>query len=953
MKHKFKISLLLLVALGLSFWLILNNLFVAALVADTSVNSWSSPSIIATKLLGPATTSLNHPNLYPNVDCSQISYRRASDSSIELGCFYRTAYGLIDADSYMTIFNGSSEALPIIPYNPQELLVAWPGTADVLTLDSALNEGVYLGMYKNIYTSLKDQNGLLGEINGKKVSLAPEYRFHDSHGANLIINPQTITFSSNSSWLVAETVGGAFVRINLATLDVKPFAPAFSTISSSSLFDSHLAISSSGRYVAISNTVADSFKVYDLASCQTGTNYQLCPYFDYKSYVKSKISNLTSIKQVRFVNEELLSFVANTISGSNSYLLAPRSEITTLSNYLALGDSYTSGEGAFDYVDGTDTTVNHCHLSLHSYPLLISGQLFGNAGGHSVACSGARSQDILPSNPDTYSGQIIHASQTAKLSSLDISHLLSDYTPGNLPQSDFVSQYQPEVLTVSVGGNDIGFGNMLVNCVMPHWSRYTSDNVCYNSYEDRLEVIKLIDRTVPTWTNIFKQLQAKSPLSQIYAIGYPQIAYDKGQCALNVQLNKSELEFSAEIIAYLNGAIQQSAKLAAISYVDIADALYGYRLCENASYNTAVNGLTAGKDNGLFGLKILGRESYHPTAFGHYLIESTILRRTNNFRSPISPESIINSSQSLLNSPKSGRTVQTIIPATTILPEIVNPNTSYPIAIDGQTNGLRPATIYMIELDRLTSGQATTVITDSLGNITTTFVLPAANSGPHTVDILGTNQSGDSIDITQPIYVTAGSLDSDGDSLPDTTDSCPLARNSGIDSDNDGIDDICDAYIGPTSSTSGTTPVGSSPPATITTANDTTTSNIPINPMPSTNPEPLSSSSITGSLESPTSVTSKLRSPLSTRQITPIKTPSNNLNTASTIAPKPISSNKLIKNLIPPSVKHITMSSWLIYTVWISTYLVGLLLGLWVAYRIIAYARRRSHRNRPRQLAMG
>ena len=72
---------------------------------------------------------------------------------------------------------------------------------------------------------------------------------------------------------------------------------------------------------------------------------------------------------------------------------------------MALGDSYTSGEGAYDYRNGTDTSTNQCHSSVAAYPELITQALFSNAGGHSVACSGATIDDITNLN-DGYHGQV-------------------------------------------------------------------------------------------------------------------------------------------------------------------------------------------------------------------------------------------------------------------------------------------------------------------------------------------------------------------------------------------------------------------------------------------------------------------------------------------------------------------------------------------------------------------
>src|SRR5207248_441170 len=103
------------------------------------------------------------------------------------------------------------------------------------------------------------------------------------------------------------------------------------------------------------------------------------------------------------------------------------------------------------------------------------------------------------------------------------------------------------------------------------------------------------------------------------------------------------------IVDYLNGALQQAATQAKVSFIDISQALRGHRLCEAKGYDVAVNGLTAGTDAGLFGVRLFGKESYHPNALGQSLMEAAILHQTNNFQSREAASAGTNTSQTLLN----------------------------------------------------------------------------------------------------------------------------------------------------------------------------------------------------------------------------------------------------------------------------------------------------------------
>ena len=94
--------------------------------------------------------------------------------------------------------------------------------------------------------------------------------------------------------------------------------------------------------------------------------------------------------------------------------------------YVALGDSYSSGTGTRSYIsDGTS-----CQRSVYAYPSLIA-----SARGYSLnfrACSGAR---------------------------------VSDVTNTQLSALSTATRY----VSLSVGGNDIGFTSVLTECAKPSW----------------------------------------------------------------------------------------------------------------------------------------------------------------------------------------------------------------------------------------------------------------------------------------------------------------------------------------------------------------------------------------------------------------------------------------------------------------------------------------------------
>lgn len=815
--------------------------------AGTNANdslAWAAPSHMAMRRISGLGTVQNQPNFLSNLNCDPLTYRMVGSNIMQNGCFTPTAFGKLDSDSEKVIFNGTDEALPLSAYSPHEVLAPWTSALNLVTLDALDTGGSYIGLYQNPLLHLQDQRNFSGQLTSKQFTAPPDMQLRDPSGQRLVINAQTMAFSDGGAWLVAETLGGSFVRINLSTLDMTAFAPAFGSQGSPALLKSQVTVSHDGRFVAIENMVAGSFKVYDLSTCGgAAVNLQPrnCQVHDYWSFVNQQASGVQAIRHVRFLNDGILSFeiTSSNASASGTYEMAPTDSIKSLTGYIGLGDSYTSGEGAFDYLSGTDTSDNTCHLSSNSYSLLLTHDLFGAAGGHSVACSGAVIND-LGSVSDSYRGQVRGGASFGELesgtSASSLSDIQADFSPGYIAQHWFVGQYQPQTVTVSIGGNDIGFGDLLQNCVEPHISRHTSDATCYNTYESREQVVQLVDRTVPRWTALYKQLLAEDPGVQLYAIGYPSIASDTGSCGLNVNLSKSELEFAEELISYLNGSIQRAAVTAGVPYVDISQALAGHRLCEATGNAVAVNGLTAGKDSGVLGFGVLGRESYHPNALGHELIEQTILRQTANLTTGAATTPAA-SSQNLLNVPKSGAAISNWLSDDTLSSPIFHTNASNTVQADGMRDGLKPNNTYSVRLDGATGSSLITAVSDANGNLTTAITLPSNTSvGGHTIDITGSNQVGEPVDISQPIYVAGSSGDSDGDNIADIDDSCPYAANSGQDMDNDGIDDTCDGTIGPAQGGSNPSSGTSPPPAQSDSLNTANSGSTATDPLPTSPP---------------------------------------------------------------------------------------------------------------------
>lgn len=111
--------------------------------------------------------------------------------------------------------------------------------------------------------------------------------------------------------------------------------------------------------------------------------------------------------------------------------------------YVAMGDSFSSGEGNPPFEVGSDVSEgsgkNQCHRSPEAYPRLLDED--SELGlMHFVACSGATTANALH-------GGSSNGSWT------------------DPPQVDALSE-DTEAVTITIGGNDVGFGEFAESCVL-------------------------------------------------------------------------------------------------------------------------------------------------------------------------------------------------------------------------------------------------------------------------------------------------------------------------------------------------------------------------------------------------------------------------------------------------------------------------------------------------------
>jgi lysophospholipase L1-like esterase len=805
-------------------------LFAAIGRADTTPSPW----------LGPATPSLtklfdlNETDSLPstvaglgNRDCvNQPAVTRPArifqaQQTVD-SCFVSTGFGIADSSGIVRFSSATvaGSSVSFGPYAPGFIPI--PASIDVFHYTSAGANGLYLHLTRNIPQPIAVETALDGKIT-YRFNRAADVSLRDKAGVLLPVQTDSLSFSTNGKWAVVDSPNRALLRINLETLEVLPFTSPFN-YSLGVQPGAQTAISDDGRYALVTSRAFNIVRFFDLNTCATVSNTingpVLCGSRDLLPYFQNQLPGFYGLFNVRFASNDTVTLYGlissgGTIKKAKYVLLAPGSAFHK-TDYLALGDSFSSGEGdnqgELFYEPVTNNSSNKCHVSRRSYPYLIAAAT-SLTSFHDVACSGA----VI----DSFS----HAAQYPQFNARPTS-----WIPGTFGQKDFVFIARPSFLTLSIGGNDIGFGDIMAECATSHF-KIPLPTTCRQAGDptERANAAKLIADQFPRLIQTYKELVAATDKkTKIFVVGYPKfIKGSGGSCGLNVRLNDQERELVDQGVAYLNKVIRAAAQNAGVHYLDIENALEDRNLCSMVPDDQmAVNGLTEGDDknlpwwaaymidgiSGISGLGSLGiaNASYHPNHIGQRLMYEKIMDLTNN-----DPAGYSSCSNALVLCPTNtpiplpdpqyfGQEAYDYAAKYNGVPlpyHISQPQTPARIItsasttrdiIDAKLDYLMPNTIATITLDyRQTELKRVNIGTQTQLNETVT--LPSSTSaGLHRIEVSAINIAGEQVTYYQTIFVPGPLGDINGNNILDVEELCGFTPSSGRDIDSDNIDDACD-----------------------------------------------------------------------------------------------------------------------------------------------------------------
>jgi len=208
---------------------------------------------------------------------------------------------------------------------------------------------------------------------------------------------------------------------------------------------------------------------------------------------------------------------------------------------VALGDSYSSGEGASRYLDETNVAGgNQCRRAATAWPVLVAQSL----GAHRLvfrACSGARARNLVGKVDDDeqYDGE-----------GIQVDRALED-----LRSAD--AELKPALVVLSIGGNDSGFRQIGSSCLS--LSSCNDDDVSKYFYDNLPDVEAALRAT-------YLAIAGKFPNSPIAVMPYPDaFATDDG--CVRAPVEAGDIDFVRNFTDTLDDTIEKVAAETGVYYV--------------------------------------------------------------------------------------------------------------------------------------------------------------------------------------------------------------------------------------------------------------------------------------------------------------------------------------------------------------------------------------------------
>ena len=217
-----------------------------------------------------------------------------------------------------------------------------------------------------------------------------------------------------------------------------------------------------------------------------------------------------------------------------------------LADYVSLGDSYTAGP-----LIPLQIQPYGCLKSDHNYAHLAAAQL--GVPLRDPSCSGAETEDMTAPQ---------------------------GVSPGpNPPQFDSLSP-STQLVTFTIGGNDIGFSSIAENCVSPS----PIGTYCKGDYvhDGRDEISERIAAAAPKVGAVIRGIRERAPNARIFALNYAAIFPEQGSlgCWPQLPIAAGDIDYLRAKQKELNAMIASEAASNGAGLIDWYQASIGHDACK-------------------------------------------------------------------------------------------------------------------------------------------------------------------------------------------------------------------------------------------------------------------------------------------------------------------------------------------------------------------------------------
>jgi hypothetical protein len=217
-------------------------------------------------------------------------------------------------------------------------------------------------------------------------------------------------------------------------------------------------------------------------------------------------------------------------------------------NYVSLGDSYAAGP-----LIPNQIAPLGCLKSDHNYPHLAAGGI--GLELRDPSCSGATTNDM------TQPQEVEFGTNPPQFNSLDAN---------------------TTVVSLTIGGNDIGFSEVAESCITLN----PFSHPCLDKYDaggvDQLKA--RIEATAPKVAAVLQGIHARSPSAHIYVVNYPAIFPETGfGCWPQMPIGFQDVPYLRSTEQRLDAMLATQAAANGATLVNWYNASIGHDACKSSS----------------------------------------------------------------------------------------------------------------------------------------------------------------------------------------------------------------------------------------------------------------------------------------------------------------------------------------------------------------------------------